>query len=264
MPDNWAGGNAYEAYVGRWSRRIGRSFLAWLSPAAGATWLDLGCGTGALTAQILETCSPESVLGVDPSEQFLAAAEKDLPDSRVVFRSGDGEQVPAADASFDIVVSGFALNFVPDAEKAMAEQLRVLRPSGTLAAYVWDYAGHAQFIRLFWDTAAALDPTARDLHEGVRFPLCRPDALRALFLSAGLQEVEIEPIDIPMPFASFDEYWRPFTSGVGPAPGYLVSLDPAARQALRNRLQHSIPTDPDGRILLSARAWAVRGRKAAG
>jgi SAM-dependent methyltransferase len=226
-----------------------------------ADWLDLGCGTGALTAQILEQCSPASVLGVDPSDQFLAVARQELSDDRVSFRVGSGREIPANDASYDFVVSGFALNFMPDLQRAMVEQMRVLKPSGILAAYVWDYAGHAQFIRHFWDAAVSLDPAARELHEGVRFPICRPGPLTALFESAGLRHVVVEPIDIPTAFESFDDYWHPFTTGVGPAPGYCMSLDSTAREALRARLDASLVTDPDGRILLAARAWAVRGVK---
>ena len=115
-------------------------------------------------------------------------------------------------------------------------------------------------MRYFWDAATALDPSAADNDEGVRFPVCRPDPLAALFSEAGLTEVSTAPIDIVTPFADFDDYWSPFLSGVGPAPGYCASLDDTARQALKDRLIETLPTDPDGMILLAARAWAVRGR----
>ncbi len=143
----------------------------------------------------------------------------------------------------------------------MREHSRCVREGGTIAAYVWDYAGHVQFMRYFWDAAVALDQSAQDKDEGVRFPVCHPDALKKLFSDAGLVEVEAEPIDIATPFRDFDDYWTPFLSGVAPAPGYCASLDEAAREALKERLRQSLPTDPDGRILLAARAWAVRGTR---
>jgi hypothetical protein len=143
----------------------------------------------------------------------------------------------------------------------MREQVRVVKPGGTVSAYVWDYAGHAQFIRAFWDAAVALNPAARELDEGVRFPNCHPEALRSLFESAGLDAVEVAPIDVPTPFKDFEDYWTPFLSGIGPAPGYCTSLDELAREALRHHLQETLPTDAAGRILLAARAWAVRGTR---
>jgi ubiquinone/menaquinone biosynthesis C-methylase UbiE len=259
--DAWDDGNSYERYVGRWSRKIGDAFLGWLAPPEGLAWLDLGCGTGALTAQILNRCSPAHVIGVEPSEDFLAAATRAIQDARAEFRLGGGETIPLRDAEVFFAVSGFALNFVPDQAAAMREQVRVVKPGGTVAAYVWDYAVHAQFIRVFWDAAVSLNPAARELDEGVRFPNCHPEALRSLFESAGLDAVEVAPIDVPTPFKDFEDYWTPFLSGIGPAPGYCTSLDEPAREALRHRLQETLPTDAAGRILLAARAWAVRGTR---
>jgi len=155
------------------------------------------------------------------------------------------------------------LNFIPDKEQALAEIIRCVADGGTVAAYVWDYAGHVQFMRYFWDAAIALDPGAREKDEGVRFPICRPNALEALFNSAGLLDIATTPIDIATPFTDFEDYWTPFLSGIAPAPGYCVSLDEDRRDALKARLVDTLPTDPEGRILLAARAWAVRGTRAA-
>jgi hypothetical protein len=135
---------------------------------------------------------------------------------------------------------------------------RVTRRGGTIAAYVWDYAGGMQLIREFWDAAAALDPHAAGLHEGVRFPLCRPAALTQLFADAGLEDVSTAALDVPTPFQSFDDYWQPFLGGQGPAPAYAMSLDEAARTRLRERLRERLPAGTDGSIALTARAWAVR------
>jgi hypothetical protein len=145
----------------------------------------------------------------------------------------------------------------------MAEMARVTGRGGTIAAYVWDYAEGMQLIRFFWDAAVALDPAAARMDEGPRFPLCRPDALVQLFAAAGLQRVEVTAIDIPTPFASFDDYWRPFLGGQGPAPAYAMALDEAARARLRDRLRERLPAQADGSIRLTARAWAARGTVAA-
>ncbi|WP_353476253.1 methyltransferase domain-containing protein (plasmid) [Salipiger sp. H15] len=259
MMDKWLGADAYEMYVGRWSRKAGRDFLGWLDMPDGLRWLDLGCGTGALTEQIVQGCAPASVTGVEPSQDFLALAGRRITDPRVRFVQGDGETIPLGDGAADCAVSGLVLNFIPDKDRALAELRRCTSPGGTVAAYVWDYAGHAQFMRRFWDAAVALDPGAQALDEGRRFPVCHPDALEALFRSAGLGEVTCAAIDIATPFADFDDYWTPFLSGVGPAPGYCAGLGEAQREALRARLEQGLPTDPDGRILLAARVWAVRG-----
>lgn len=261
MQDKWTDGSAYERYVGRWSRKVGEKFLAWLGAPGDARWLDLGCGTGALTACILSDFSPRSVVAVEPSEGFLSAARREVRDGRAEFRQGSGERIPLEDGEVDLAVSGLVLNFIPDPAKAMQEMHRCVAPGGTVAAYVWDYAGHVQFMRAFWDAAVALDPEAREKDEGVRFPLCRPGPLRDLFEAAGLKNVETQAIDVPTPFTDFDDYWTPFLSGIGPAPGYCTALDRGARKALEERLRQSLPTDPDGMILLAARAWAVRGSR---
>jgi SAM-dependent methyltransferase len=162
------------------------------------------------------------------------------------------------DSSVDVVVSGLVLNFVSDQRAALAEMARVTSKGGTLAAYVWDYAGNMELIRLFWDAAVELDPDASKLDEGVRFPLCRPAALETLFVDAGLEGVEVKPIDTQTQFANFDDYWQPFLGGQGPAPAYVMSLDDTARTRLRERLRECIPSTADSAISLTARAWAIR------
>jgi SAM-dependent methyltransferase len=257
--DVWAAGDAYEAYVGRWSRRVAEAFVTWLEPPAGWRWLDVGCGTGALSAAVLARADPAQVTGVDPSEGFLAEARRRLADARVTFRAGDARSLPLPDDAVDAVVSGLAVNFVPEPDRAVAEFVRVLAPGGLAAAYVWDYAEGMEMMKRFWDAAAELDPTADELDEGRRFPLCRPERLRQLWTDAGLTDVTVRPIDIPMVFADFDDYWRPFLGGQGPAPGYAMSLPADRRDALRDRLRETLPAGADASIALTARAWAVRG-----
>lgn len=257
VSDTWESGNPYEQYVGRWSRQVAPLFLSWLNIPAGRRWLDVGCGTGALCAAIVDRCSPSSVTGVEPSEGFLKSANENLA-GRATLHQGTATAIPLSDASVDVVVSGLVLNFVTDAHAALLEMARVTATGGTIATYVWDYAGKMELMRFFWDAAVELDPGAAKLDEGVRFPLCRPEALKTLFAGAGLAEVEVKPIDIPTPLKNFDDYWQPFLGGQGPAPAYAMSLDETARVRLRDRIRERLPTAANGSISLTARAWAAR------
>jgi len=257
VSDTWERGSPYERYVGRWSRRVAPLFLDWLGIPAGRRWLDVGCGTGALCAAIVDRCSPASVAGVEPSEGFLSTAKENLA-HRAALHLGSATAIPLGDASVDVAVSGLVLNFVPDQPAALAEMRRVTGKGGTVAAYVWDYAGKMELMRYFWDAAVELRPEVHGMDEGVRFPLCRPEALEKLFASAGLKGTEVKAIDIPTPFTDFDDYWQPFLGGQGPAPAYAMSLDEAARAGLRDRIRERMPAAADGTITLTARAWAVR------
>jgi SAM-dependent methyltransferase len=259
VSDSWERGDPYERYIGRWSRRVAPLFLSWLDIPANRRWLDVGCGTGALCAAIADRCSPASVVGVEPSEGLLAKAREHLA-NQAELRQGHATAVPLVDASVDVVVSGLVLNFVPDPCAALREMARVTATGGTIAAYVWDYADRMELIRHFWDAAAELDPHAAGLHEGVRFPLCRPGALADLFTGATLTGVDDTFIDIPTSFVNFDDYWQPFLGGQGPAPAYAMALTEVARASLRERLLERLPIAADGSIALTARAWAVRAR----
>jgi len=252
--DVWAVGEAYDGYVGRWSRAVAAQFVRWMGVAAGARWLDVGCGTGALAQAIVAGARPGSVVGVDPSEGFLDMARASNPG--VEFHVGDARAIPLADNDFDAVVSGLALNFVPEPARAVAECVRVAKEGGVVGAYVWDYAEGMEMMRHFWHAAVELDPAAEELDEGRRFSMCRPDGLRELW--AGMDEVVAEPVDIPTVFTGFDDFWQPFLGGQGAAPGYAMSLSEDRRVELRERLRVRLG---EGRLNLKARAWAVKGRK---
>lgn len=257
----WSSGAAYEAYMGRWSRLVARAFLAWLAVPVGRRWLDVGCGPGTLVQAMLSAAEPSAVMGVDRSEGYITSARASTPDPRATFAVGDAQSLPVESATYDAVVSGLMLNFVPDPAQAVAEMARVSRPDGTVAVYVWDYAGQMQLMRYFWDAAAALDPQARDLDEGSRFTICQPEPLARLFAAAGLQGVLTRAIDVPTVFRDFDDYWSPFLGGQGSAPSYVATLDDERRAALRERVRASLPVAADGSIALIARAWAVRGSR---
>lgn len=259
-PDLWGGGGAYERYMGRWSRRIAPLFTAWVAAPPAADWIDIGCGTGVLTSAVLATCEPSRVMGVDTSPAFLESAQAQCPDPRASFRQGDAQALPEEADAFNVAASGLVLNFVADKDAMMQEMMRVVRPGGTVALYVWDYAGHMQVMRTFFDAATALDPTAGAFDDGVKAPICRPGPLTELFVRAGLIEVEVKAIDIPTAFESFDDYWAPFLGATGSAPKYCSTLNEAARERLREEVRGRLPTGPDGEILLAARAWAAKGR----
>jgi SAM-dependent methyltransferase len=257
VSDSWERGSPYERYIGRWSREVAPLFISWLGIPPGRRWLDVGCGTGALSAAIVDACAPSSVTGVEPSAGFRDLASRSLGD-RVALCDGSAAPLPLADASADVTVSGLVLNFVPDLPAALAEMRRVTVAGGTIAAYVWDYAERMEIIRWFWDVAAELDPEAARLHEGVRFPLCNPHALVAEFGRAGLRKAESVPIEVGTNFASFDDYWTPFLGGQGPAPAYAMALPEGARALLRERMLARLPFEADGSLRLAARAWAIR------
>jgi SAM-dependent methyltransferase len=257
--DAWAAGESYDAYMGRWSRAVAPLFLDWLAVPADLDWIDVGCGTGALTAAIASRCAPRRVLGVDPSSGFVAAAAAQVTDDRVAFETGDAQALTAGDASYDVAVSGLVLNFVPDRVKALREMRRLVREGGTVAFYVWDYpGGGVAFMRAFWNAAIALDPAVAHLGEGKRFPFCTPDGLRQLCRESGLDEPEVTTLQALSVFRDFDDYWRPFTLGAGPAPGYCVSLPSDAQARLRDALRSSLPIAADGSISLQLRAWGVK------
>ena len=257
--ETWASGNAYEPYVGRWSRLVARAFLDWLAVAPRSRWLDVGCGTGALSQTILHIAAPAHVKGIDRSEEHISYAQAHVQDRRASFDVGDAQALPDETARYDAAVSGLVLNFLPQPEQAVREMARVVRSGGIVAAYVWDYAGKMQLMRHFWNAAVALDPQALDLDEGRRFPLCQPEPLRQLFQRAGLTSVDVRAIDIATDFQDFDDYWSPFLGGQGPAPGYAMALSDERRAALRERIRAGLPFALDGSIPLVARAWAVRG-----
>lgn len=255
----WNVATAYEEYMGRWSRLLAPHFVSWLAAPPDAHWLEVGCGTGALTAAICAEARPASVTACDSSASFIAHARKHLVDPRVSFVVAKVGALPKHHGGFGCVTSALALNFFPEPAAAVEEMRKIAAHGGFVSACVWDYAGRMEFLRRFWDAAGAVDPRSAHLDEGRRFPICHPDALAALFHKAGLHDVVWQALEITTRFPDFAALWTPFLGGTGPAPTYLASLNDDQRKALADQLSNSLPREPDGAISLAARAWAVRG-----
>jgi hypothetical protein len=199
------------------------------------------------------------VLGCDPAEAFIEYARQHCGDPRASFAIAATGDLPRRAEGYGSVTSLLALNFFPDSGAAVDEMRSRTAIRGTVSACVWDYAGRMDFLRCFWDAATGVDPTAGELDEGRRFPLCRPDALTDLFRTSGLSDVRCEPIEIPTEFTSFEDYWRSFLGRTGPAPSYVASLDDERRTMIARKLERAVSRRPGGTTALRARGWAVRG-----
>ncbi len=258
-PDAWNEGQSYERYMGRWSREVAARFVDWLDQPPGRDWGDIGCGTGALSATILARANPRSVVGIDPAEAFVRHATRANADVRATFHTGTADQLGSETGAFDVVASALAYNFFPDRPAALAEMHRVVRPGGLVAFYVWDYPGGGmEFIEAFWQSAVELDPGAAERNESSRFSFCTPELLSGEMRATGFVDVEAATLEVPVQFVNFEDFWEPFTLGVGPAPAYYDSLDAHAQAALQGRLKER--HDHGGPIDFTLRAWAVRGR----
>jgi SAM-dependent methyltransferase len=256
--DIFAVGDAYERFMGRWSRQLAPAFAGFAAVGDGESLLDVGSATGALAFSVAAALPAGCVTGVDRSPGFVRYAQEQSRGTRVRFVVGDAQALAFRDAAFARTLSLLVLNFIPDRDRALAEMIRVTRPGGTVAAAVWDYGQDMQMLRTFWDEAVALDPVIASRDER-HMPLCRPGELATLWRSHRLQDVDEQPLAIRMPFVSFDDYWSPFLGGQGPAGAYAASLDDAGRAALASRLRRRLSGDGDGSFTLQARAWAVTG-----
>ena len=257
--------DAYEAYVGRWSRPLAETFLAWFAVPMAGRWVDVGCGTGALTDAILAATNPIAVVGIDPSPEFLGAAQSHVSDPRTRFEVGDARALPVPSNGYDAVVAGLVLNFVPDPALAVTEMVRATRPGGVVGAYVWDYRGEMQSMQYFWAAVATTDADAAALDPRPHFPICQPAPLAALFRAAGLDDVAVDAIDLPKGFRNLDDFWLPHTmAGAATAQRYVSGLDDDRQAALREQLRVTLPLAADGSLHVIDRALAVRGTKRTG
>lgn len=246
--------------MGRWSRLLAPRFVDWLECPAAIDWLELGCGTGALTAAICDRADPRSVVACDPAEPYVMFAAKELRDPRVTFVHAGADDFPFADSGgYKSVTSLLALNFFPSPKLALNRVCEACGPGAIVSACVWDYSEGMKFLRIFWDAAAHINRRAVTADEASRFPVCTYANLLELFRDAGLHDVTCAALHIPTLFRDFDDYWRPLTAGIGPAPAFVQTLDPDEQDRLRSTLRSRLPFAPDGSIPMEARAWAIRG-----
>jgi ubiquinone/menaquinone biosynthesis C-methylase UbiE len=249
----------YEHFMGRWSRLIAPRFVEFVRIQDGDWVLDVGSGTGSLAESIVASKPSCRVIGIDPSVQYVSFAESRKKSPNLKFQVGDAQNLSFPAAQFGVTTSLLVLNFIPDANKAMAELRRVTRPGGTIAAAVWDYGEGMQMLRFFWDAAVALDPSAEKLDEK-HMPLCRAGELSQLFRNAGLTDVREQPLEVTLRLPSFEDYWNPFLEAQGPAGAYVARLSQEKRSALQKRLRALLLKDSSGDAFsLRARVWAVRG-----
>jgi SAM-dependent methyltransferase len=243
---------AYDRFMGRFSRLLSPQMADLAGIQRGLRALDVGCGPGALTSVLVERLGADAVAAVDPSEPFVEAARARHPGVDV--RRATAEALPFPDASFDAALAQLVVHFMTDPVAGVTEMARVTRPGGAVVASVWDHAGGLGPLGLFWSAARELDSTAVDESN---LAGAREGHLAELFAAAGLRDIESTTLYADLELPSFDEWWDPFTRGVGPAGAYVTSLDPARRDALRERCRAKLP---DGPFTMPARAWAATGR----
>jgi SAM-dependent methyltransferase len=255
----FANADAYELFMGRWSRVLAPAFLAFARIDDGWHILDVGSGTGSLFLEIAKRKPRCQITGIDLSPEYVACMNSRRSSSAVRFEIGDAQSLAYPAGQFDASLSLLALNFVPDPHRALAELKRVTRRGGPICAAIWDYGGRMDMLRVFWDAAVALDPRVETADEK-HMPLCRAGELSQLWKRAGLTDVEDEALEIMMIFKSFDDYWVPFMAGQGPAGAYVARLSPDGRMQLRDKIRRLLLGDSiAGKFELTARAWAIRG-----
>jgi SAM-dependent methyltransferase len=250
----------YERFMGRWSRLLAPAYISFAGIRDGERILDVGTGTGSVASTLAAAVPSSEIVGIDPSEAFIAYARTRSESDRVRFEVGDAQALQHKGASFDQTMSLLVMNFVPDHQKAIGEMRRVTRPGGVVSACVWDYNAGMEMLRFFWDEVVALDPAMEPKDER-HMKLSREGQLGALWRKAGLTEVQERGLTIEQTYASFADYWTPFLKGAGPGGAYVASITDERRRQLEARLQKRLLGDrPDRAFTLKARAWCVRGK----
>jgi len=248
---------SYDRFVGRYSGELARAFADVADPRPGERALDVGCGPGALTAELASRLGVAHVAAVDPSPSFAATCAVRLPGVDV--RVASAEALPFADGDFDAALAQLVVNFMTDPLAGVREMRRVTRAGGTVGAAVWDYAGEMTLLRTFWDAASAVDSAAGDLDEGRSMWPCTAEALGRLLSDAGLADVEVRQVVVSAAYDDFDDLWQPLESGVGPAGAHVAALPSKRREALRAELRSRLGVGATP-FRLSARAWIAVGR----
>jgi SAM-dependent methyltransferase len=248
---------AYDRHIGRYGAELARALIDAAAVRPGDRALDVGCGPGALTTELVALLGAEQVAAVDPSMPFVEACRARLPGVDV--EAASAEALPFRDAAFDHALSQLVVNFMTDPPTGVREMQRVTRPGGTVAAAVWDYAGEMTLLRRFWDAAVALDPSAADRDEGRCMPFCTAEELGGLWSAAGLAEVRVSPVVVAAGYDDFEDLWQPLELGVAPSGAYVTSLPAERRTALKAELRRRLGVDAEP-FRLPARAWVATGR----
>ncbi len=243
--------DSYDRFMGRYSKLLGPQLADLAGVAPGQRALDVGCGPGALTGELVSRLGPEAVSAVDPSEPFVAATRDRYPGVDVQVAAADG--LPFPDHSFDATLAQLVVHFMKDPIAGLGEMRRVTRPGGVVAACVWDHGGDQGPLVRFWEAARRLD---HELDDESHLPGVRQGHLGELFRQAGLDQVEETGLTVQVEHATFDDWWEPFTLGVGPAGSYFASLEPSRQTELETTVRETLPADP---VVVSAVAWAARG-----
>jgi ubiquinone/menaquinone biosynthesis C-methylase UbiE len=250
-------GDIYDRFVGRYSPALARAMCDTAGIVDGQRALDVGCGSGALVGELAARLGPENVAGIDPSEPFVDAARAKVPRARI--EVGPAESLPFADGEFDATLSQLVVNFLSEPEQALAEMARVTRADGVVAGSVWEYGGGMTMLRTFWEAAQTVDSErATPVMEQHLMRFSRPEELAELWKGAGLEGVEVSPLDVEASYEDFDDLWTPFLAGIGPAGLYAAALDLAGQERLRGELHRRLG-EPDGPFTLQARAWCALG-----
>ena len=247
-------GDMYDRFMGRYSRLLAPQLADFADVGGEMRVLDVGSGPGALTAELVRRAGAERVAAADPSESFVAACAERFPDVEV--KRAAAEELPWPDDTFDAALAQLVVNFMSDPVAGVCEMRRVTRAGGVVAACIWDYREGMRMLRTYWEAALELDPDAPD--EGRTMAIASAEELRRVWLGAGLEDVESAVFDVEAEYEDFEAFWQPFTVGVGPAGSYLASLDGESRAALREECRRRLG-DPQGRFVVPARAWAIRG-----
>lgn len=253
--------DAYERYMGRWSRAIGEKFLDWLAAPQDATWLDVGCGNGAFTELVVQSAAPRKVIGIDPSPQQIEHATTRLVSAPVEFRLGTAVDLPFEDSQFDVVVSALAIHFIPDRPAAFREMLRVARPGGIIAGYTWRRS--ATIVDApYGPLARALQDIGAEVTMSPTVPEAMPEGMRASLVAAGYADIETETIEAARTFRDFDEYWHSQTGTYRHHVSKSVaSLTERDRDRVRETLRAVLGSAADGSVTYASRATAFKARK---
>jgi len=243
--------DAYDRFMGRYSAHLSPQFADLAGVSSGQRVIDVGCGPGALATELVDRLGSAAVVAVDPSESFVTAARARMPD--VDIREASAEELPFADDQFDAALAQLVVHFMSDPVAGLAEMRRVTRPGGVVAACVWDHAGGRGPLSPLWEAAHELDPAVTGESH---LPGSRQGDLIRLFEAAGLKDVEETELTVRLEHPTFDEWWEPFTLGVGPAGAYVAKLDPEHRDALREQCRANLPHAP---FVLESQAWTARG-----